>query len=401
MQSDHHIQSKRELIPKMTFRSICGVKGVRTYGLKEGKFGLALIRASGTAAGVFTENLVKAAPIELMRKQIKKGTLEAVIANSGCANAYTGKRGYGDTISMTEFAGSALNIEPDLVGVASTGVIGRYLDLPLIQRQCEEIAPKIDRTPQAETLTAQAIMTTDTFAKHALVQRETFTVGGITKGSGMIAPNMGTMLAFIYTDVDMGAKPLLTALKQATRRTFNRVVVDGDTSTNDIALCTATGDAGKVNPAEFYPALEECCRSLARQIAADGEGATKLIEVTVKGAQKEEAAAKVARTIIESPLVKTAVYGEDPNWGRVIAAAGRAGVDFDPNAVSLWISDENAKYSLVSSGAIIADLKKAKEAMHGKKVIFILDLGAGKEEATAWGCDLTERYVEINGRYTT
>jgi len=385
----------------MTFRSICAVKGVKAYGMKEGKFGLALITARGTAAGVFTENLVKAAPIELMRRQIKKGIMEAVIANSGCANAYTGKRGYADAVAMTGYAGSALNVDQDLVGVASTGVIGRYLDLPLIQRQCEEIAPQIDRTPDAETLAAQAIMTTDTFAKHALVQRETFTVGGITKGSGMIAPNMGTMLAFIYTDAEIGAKPLMQVLKQATRRTFNRVVVDGDMSTNDIALCTATGEAGKVNPAEFSPALEECCRSLAKQIAADGEGATKLLEVTVKGAQKEEAAAKVARTIIESPLVKTAVYGEDPNWGRVIAAAGRAGVDFDPNAVSLWISDENMKYPLVSSGAIIADLKKAKEAMHGRKVIFILDLGAGKEEATAWGCDLTERYVEINGRYTT
>ncbi|HET6580944.1 MAG TPA: bifunctional ornithine acetyltransferase/N-acetylglutamate synthase [Methanoregula sp.] len=385
----------------MTFRSICAVKGVKAYGMKEGKFGLALITARGTAAGVFTENLVKAAPIELMRRQIRKGTMEAVIANSGCANAYTGKRGYADAVAMTGYAGSALNVEPDLVGVASTGVIGRYLDLPLIQRQCEEIAPQIDRTPEAETLAAQAIMTTDTFAKHALVKRETFTVGGITKGSGMIAPNMGTMLAFIYTDADIGAKPLMQALKQATRRTFNRVVVDGDMSTNDIALCTATGEAGKVNLAEFSPALEECCRSLAKQIAADGEGATKLLEVTVKGAQKEEAAAKVARIIIESPLVKTAVYGEDPNWGRVIAAAGRAGVDFDPNAVSLWICDENMRYPLVKSGVIIADLKKAKEAMHGRKVIFILDLGAGNEEATAWGCDLTERYVEINGRYTT
>jgi glutamate N-acetyltransferase/amino-acid N-acetyltransferase len=336
-----------------------------------------------------------------MRTQIKKGTMEAVIANSGCANAYTGKKGYADAVAMTEYAGSALNIEPDLVGVASTGVIGRYLDLPLIQRLCEEIAPKIDRTPEAETLAAQAIMTTDTFAKHALVQRETFNVGGITKGSGMIAPNMGTMLAFIYTDAGIGAKPLLQALRQATRRTFNRVVVDGDTSTNDIALCTATGEAGRINPAEFSPALEECCRLLARQIATDGEGATKLLEVTVKGARTEEGAAKVARTIIESPLVKSAVYGEDPNWGRVIAAAGRAGVDFDPNAISLWISDENTKYPLVDSGRIIADLKKAKEAMHGRKVIFVLDLSTGKEEATAWGCDLTERYVEINGRYTT
>jgi glutamate N-acetyltransferase/amino-acid N-acetyltransferase len=385
----------------MTFQSICAVKGVKAYGMKEGKFGLTLIRASGTAAGVFTENLVKAAPIELMRKQIKKGTMEAVIANSGCANAYTGKRGYSDAVAMTGFAGSALGIEPDLVGVASTGVIGRYLDLPLIQRQCEAIAPKIECSREAENLAAQAILTTDTFPKHALVQKETFTIGGITKGSGMIAPNMGTMLAFIYTDADIGVKPLTQALRLATRRTFNRIVVDGDMSTNDIALCTATGESGKANPAEFSRALEDCCRLLAQQIAADGEGATKLLEVTVKGAKKEEAAAKVARTIIESPLVKTAVYGEDPNWGRVVAAAGRAGVEFDPNAISLWISDGTERYPLVRSGEIIADLKKAKEAMHGKKVIFILDLAAGKEEATAWGCDLTERYVEINGRYTT
>jgi glutamate N-acetyltransferase/amino-acid N-acetyltransferase len=377
------------------------VKGVKAYGIKEGKFGLTIIRASGTAAGVFTENLVKAPPIELMRKQIKKGKMEAVIANSGCANAYTGKRGYDDAVAMTGYAGSELGVEPELVGVASTGVIGRYLDLPLIQRQCKIIAHKIDRTTEAENLAAEAIMTTDTFPKHALVQKEAFSIGGITKGSGMIAPNMGTMLAFIYTDADIGAKALSQSLKQATQRTFNRVVVDGDMSTNDIALCTATAEAGKVNHVEFSLALEECCRSLARQIAADGEGATKLIEVTVTGAKTEEAAAKVARTIIESPLVKTAVYGEDPNWGRVVAAAGRAGIEFDPNAISLWISNGTERYPLVRSGEIIADLKKAKESMHGKKVFFILDLAAGKEEATAWGCDLTERYVEINGRYTT
>ena len=254
----------------MTFKSICAVKGVKAWGMKEGRFGLALIQAQGTAAGVFTENLVKAAPIELMRKQIKAGRLEAVIVNSGCANAYTGKQGYADAVAMTGYAGESLDVKPAQVGVASTGVIGRYLDLPLIKRQCTTIAPKLARTPEAEILAAQAIMTTDLYPKHALVEREGFTVGGITKGSGMIAPNMGTMLAFIYTDADIAAKPLSDALKQATRRSFNRVVVDGDTSTNDIALCTATGEAGKVKPAEFSAALEECCRSLAKQIAADG-----------------------------------------------------------------------------------------------------------------------------------
>jgi glutamate N-acetyltransferase/amino-acid N-acetyltransferase len=302
---------------------------------------------------------------------------------------------------MTEYAGSALGLEPGKIGVASTGVIGRYLDLPLIQHQCQQIAPKLERTPESEIRAAQAIMTTDLFPKHALVQKETFTVGGIAKGSGMIAPNMGTMLAFIYTDAEIGSADLSHALKLATKRSFNRVVVDGDMSTNDIALCTATGESGKVNPTEFSAALEECCRNLAKQIAADGEGASKLLEITVEGAKTEDDAAKVARTVIESPLVKTAVYGEDPNWGRVVAAAGRAGVSFDPNAISLWISDGSGRYPLVKSGEIIADLKKAKEAMHGKTVIFILDLAAGKEEATAWGCDLTEKYVEINGRYTT
>ena len=385
----------------MKARSICAVNGVTACGMKEGKYGLALIRASGTAAGVFTENLAKAAPIQLMRTQIRKGRLDAVIVNSGCANAYTGQKGYEDAVVMTEYASSALGVEPERIGVASTGVIGRYLDLPLIRRQCVAIAPKLASNAEAETDAANAIMTTDTYPKHALVKKETFTVAGITKGSGMIAPNMGTMLAFIYTDAEIEAKPLKEALKLATKRSFNRVVVDGDTSTNDIALVTATGESGKVNEMEFSAALEECCRLLAKQIAADGEGATKLLEVTVTGAKKETDAAKVARTIIESPLVKTAVYGEDPNWGRVVAAAGRARVKFDPNAVSLWISDGSKKYPLVKSGEIIADLVAAKKAMHGKKVIFILDLAAGKEQATAWGCDLTERYVEINGKYTT
>ncbi|MCK9581294.1 MAG: bifunctional ornithine acetyltransferase/N-acetylglutamate synthase [Methanoregula sp.] len=385
----------------MKFKSICAVPGVKAWGMKEGKYGLALIQAQGTAAGVFTENLVRAAPVELMRKQIKAGKLEAVVVNSGCANAYTGKQGLTDAVAMSEMAGDVLGVRPAHVGVASTGVIGRYLDLPLIKRQCATVAPKLARTPEAEIVTAQAIMTTDTVQKHALVKKEGFVISGITKGSGMIAPNMGTMLAFIYTDAEIGAKPLSDALKLATRRSFNRVVVDGDTSTNDIALCTATGDAGKVKAAEFSQALEECCRSLAKQIAADGEGATKLLEVRVTGAKKEDDADKVARTVIESPLVKTAVYGEDPNWGRVVAAAGRAGVKIDPNAVSLWISDGKNKFPLVKSGEIIADLKKAKEAMHGKQVLFILDLAAGNEEATAWGCDLTEKYVEINGKYTT
>ncbi|MEM2123973.1 MAG: bifunctional glutamate N-acetyltransferase/amino-acid acetyltransferase ArgJ [Methanolinea sp.] len=382
-------------------RSICGVSGVSAWGVKEGKFGLALIRAEGEAAGVFTSNLMKAPPVRLMEERIRRGRLAAVVANSGCANAYTGRRGLEDAREMAAIAGEALGVDAEEVGVASTGVIGRYLDLPLIRDQCRRVAPLLSRSEEAETRAARAIMTTDLSEKHALVRGEGFSVGGIAKGSGMIAPNMGTMLAFVYTDAEVPRETLRDALRSAARRTFNRVVVDGDTSTNDIALCTATGEAGRVPAGEFSRALEECCRSLAIQIAMDGEGATKLIEVRVRGAPGEDEAAAVARTIVSSPLVKTAVYGADPNWGRVIAAAGRAGVAFDPDHVDLWMGDGNESVPLVRDGQIVVDLARAKALMQGKKVTFELDLSCGSGEATAWGCDLTEKYVEINGRYTT
>ncbi|HZD42785.1 MAG TPA: bifunctional ornithine acetyltransferase/N-acetylglutamate synthase [Methanomicrobiales archaeon] len=381
-------------------KSICAVEGVSAAGIKEGKFGLSLIRASGTAAAVFTRDLVKAAPVELMMERIRRGELDAVIANSGCANCYTGKRGYEDAIRMCEIAGDSMGLDPECIGVASTGVIGRYLDLPLIERQAKTIAPRIERTESAEDLAAAAIMTTDTLPKHALVEREGFSVGGIAKGSGMIAPNMGTMLAFVYTDAEIEYSVLHEALRMAARRTFNRVVVD-EASTNDVLFCTATELRGPVDEGEFSLALTEVCRQLAVQIAADGEGATKLLEVRVRGAPTEEGAADVARSIVASPLVKSAVYGEDPNWGRVVAAAGRAGVEFEPDDISLWIGEGDERTPLVVNGEIAADLTRAKAAMRGKHVVFEMELSAGEGEATAWGCDLTEGYVHINGRYTT
>lgn len=378
-------------------KSICAVKGVSAAGVKEGKFGLALIRASGAVAGVFTSNRARAAPVEVMVDRVHRGKLDAIIVNSGCANAYTGNRGINDAEEMCAIAAESLGLEPGSIGVASTGVIGRYLNLPLIRDQCDRIAPLLARNGDAEDVAARAIMTTDTFPKHALIETGSFSVGGIAKGSGMIAPNMGTMLAFIYTDAEIETPHLHDILRQATRRSFNRVVVDGDTSTNDVAICTATGAAGKVDRKELERAIETVCRNLAIQIARDGEGATKLLEVTVRGANDEDEAATVARTIVASPLVKTAVYGEDPNWGRVIAAAGRSGAEFDPYAVSLRVGG----VPLVVDGEIVADLRAAKIAMHGSSVTFDLDLAAGDGNATAWGCDLTERYVEINGKYTT
>jgi glutamate N-acetyltransferase/amino-acid N-acetyltransferase len=382
-------------------KSICGVEGVTAAGMKEGRYGLALVAASGTAAAVFTSNRVKAAPLILMKERIARGELDGIIVNSGCANAYTGEKGIRDAALMAEIGAGSFRTDPERVGIASTGIIGRYLDLDIIGEQARLVAPRMRQDAAAEEEVARAIMTTDLVEKHALVRGDGFSVGGICKGSGMIAPNMGTMIALLYTDAEVPAGGLQRALRQATRRSFNRVVVDGDMSTNDIAICTATGKAGRFSANAFRSALEECARSLSIQIARDGEGATKLIEMVVRGARTEKGASEIAKTVVGSPLLKAAVYGEDPNWGRVLAAAGRAGVEFDPDRVSLFIGAGEERTPLLERGEIVADLAKAKQAMKGREVLFELDLGQGREEATAWGCDLTEKYVEINGRYTT
>ncbi len=382
-------------------QSICAVEGVKAAGIKEGKFGLALIQAEGTAAAAFTTNKACAAPIILMRERMRKGYLTATITNSGCANALTGRQGISDAMEMAAIAGEFLGVKPETVGVASTGVISRYLNLPLIRDQCSRIVPALAHTNDAEIAAARAIMTTDLTEKHALVERDGFVIGGICKGSGMIAPNMGTMLGYVYTDAEIGQQDLQDALKSAVRRSFNRVVVDGDTSTNDAVFLTATGAAGKVPMDEFSSALEECCIILGKQIAKDGEGATKMIEILVRNALTEDEADLVARTIAGSPLVKTAVYGEDPNWGRIVAAAGRSGAEIDPDIISCWISNPFIRAQVCDRGVISADLSDAKAALSGNEIRIELDLGLGKEQATAWGCDLTEKYVEINGKYTT
>jgi len=389
-------------------KSICAVKGVTATGIKEGRYGLALIRASGNAAAVFTKNLLAAEPVHLMRERMKSGYLDGIVINSGNANVYTGEQGLKDAERMAELGAEVFDTTPEKVGIASTGVIGRFMRMDIIEDQFYRIKSDLGHDENAEDKAESAILTTDTKPKHAVSKRKGFTVAGIAKGSGMIAPNMGTMLAFIYTDADAESEVLSAMLRKAVERSFNRVVVDGDTSTNDCAFFTATGIMGKADPDELYSALEEVCISLAKQIASDGEGATKMLEITVINAASEDEAASVAKTVIESPLVKTAVYGEDPNWGRVIAAAGRAGVYFDMNKVSVYISDGDNSVPLAVKGEIIADdiknpdaLKEAKNMMAGKKVTFVIDLDSGKESATAWGCDLTDKYVEINGKYTT
>ncbi|MCQ1538813.1 bifunctional ornithine acetyltransferase/N-acetylglutamate synthase [Methanocalculus taiwanensis] len=380
-------------------KSICGVAGVTAAGIKEGKYGLALIQASGNSAAVFTQNKARAPVIDLMAERMKKNRLEGIIANSGCANAYTGRRGMEDAIRMAEIGGEALGIDPMNIGVASTGVIGRYLNLDLIEKQAGSLS--LSSSEEAEIQAARAIMTTDLVEKHAFLQGESFAVGGIAKGSGMIAPNMATMLGFIYTDAEIAQPDLQPILKRAVSRSFNRTIVDGDVSTNDCVFLTATGEAGAVPLKEFEEGLTAACIHLAKAIARDGEGATKLIEVIVSGARNESDAEKVAKAVVTSPLVKTAVYGQDPNWGRVVAAAGYAGVDFEIPDLSLWIGGGGEKTPLVQKGEITADLAAAKAAMRGDTVIFSIDLDSGDAGATAWGCDLTEKYVEINGKYTT
>ena len=389
-------------------RSICLVEGVRAAGVREGKYGIALIEASGTAAAVFTKNQVFAEPVRLMRERMKAGVLDGIVINAGNANVFTGVQGYADACRMAEAAAAVFGTVPERIGVASTGVIGRYMPMDIFSRQIGEAGGMLRSDETAETDAARAIMTTDLAQKHAAAVRDGFTVAGITKGSGMIAPNMGTMLAFIYTDAVVPAPDLQEALQTAVSRSFNRVVVDGDTSTNDCVFCTATGRRSTPDMGEFRKALEEVCISLARQIAADGEGATRLIEVRVTGAPTEEDAAEVARTVVGSPLVKTAVYGKDPNWGRVIAAAGRAGVDFDPAEATVAVTDGTRRDLLADRGEICADdvmhpeaLADAASLMDSTEVIFEVALAAGNATATAWGCDLTERYVDINGKYTT
>lgn len=381
--------------------NICAVKGVKANGIKQGKNGLAVILAEGSisSCGVFTRNKVVAAPVVLTKKAIEKGNLKAIIANSGCANAFTGERGIKDAEWMASLLARKLGLRIEEVGVASTGVIGRYIDKGWIEKQLDEVVNGLSSDKKAGTASARAIMTTDTAVKEIAVELDNgVRIGGIAKGAGMIAPNMATMLAFLYTDALLPKEALRICLKNAVDKSFNMVVVDGDTSTNDMVILTATGYK-KCKIEEFQKGLEFVCIAFARMIARDGEGATKLIEARVKGALSEKDAIKAAKAIVASSLVKSAVFGKDPNWGRVIAAIGYSGAYVDQNRISLKFSDKKHEAIVLDSGRIVEyDIDKI---MHRDEIIIEVDLGLGKAEATAWGCDLTYDYVRINAEYTT
>jgi glutamate N-acetyltransferase/amino-acid N-acetyltransferase len=384
---------------------ICAVKGIKAHGIKHGKNGLAIIVTDAqelSTAGVFTRNKVIAAPLIITKEALSKGDLKAVIANSGCANAFTGKKGMDDARWMAGILAQKLECSPDEIGVASTGVIGRNLDRIWIGGHLDEVFEKLSDTEDSGKAAAKAIMTTDTTMKEMAIELDNgVRIAGISKGSGMIEPNMGTMLAFLYTDAKLPGELLDICLKKAVDKSFNMVVVDGDTSTNDMALLTATG-YHDCEEEMFQEGLDHVCISLAKMIAKDGEGASRLIEVRVTGAISAEDARKAAKAISRSPLVKTAIFGKDPNWGRVIAAAGYSGADIDQDKISLKFSDSRNEVLLVDSGRIVeGKLEALKEIMEGKEIFIEVDIGLGDFEAIAWGCDLTYDYVKINAMYTT
>ena len=395
---------------------ICAVNGVKAYGLKDGKKGLAVITAKGTASGVYTKNKVIAAPLIVTKEKMETngGVLEAVVVNSGNANAFTGEDGLTDAKDMADTTAKKLGIDPAFVAVASTGVIGRKLHIDIIKEQIDRVLPKLGSDEKCNDEAMKAIMTTDLVPKGIAVEVETakgkFRIGGITKGSGMIEPNMGTMLAFIYTDLEIQKEKLDASFKEMIGKTFNMIVVDGDTSTNDMCLITATGKSGVSAEetsvySEFKDALKFVTAELAKMIAKDGEGATKLIECTVESAATEKEAILASKAVVRSPLVKTAIFGNDPNWGRIVAAVGYSGAEFKQTEISLTVSDGEKSIALVKKGQIMkndaAALAELKAIMTAKTIFIFVDLNAGKESATAWGCDLTYDYVKINADYTT
>ena len=385
--------------------------GVRC-GLKTTGSDLALLVSDSAAsvAGVFTTNRVQAACVQYSRRVARAGTARAILINAGNANACNGEQGDADNRTMAEWVSRHLNIAPDFVLTASTGIIGHLLPMDRLQAGIEEVVSNLDRDPDTDLAVARAIMTTDTRPKYMAVEADSdhwvapIRFGGMCKGSGMIAPNMATMLAFLTTDARLPAHLLQEALNRAIAVSFNSVTIDGDTSTNDMCLLMASGmGEGEISTQskafeDFVEALTRFCIELAKEIARDGEGATKLVEVIVRGANSRENAHKIARTVAESPLVKTALFGNDPNWGRLLMAAGRAGVAFDPNATDVKIGEHEV---FVQGRGVDFDRNAAHAYMKLPEIQIVFTLNMGEYVATVWTCDYSYDYIKINAEYHT
>jgi len=382
--------------------------GIRS-GCKNGKRDLALLYSQEPAsvAGVYTQNKVKAHPLLLTRERVKGGTARAVVINSGNANACNGARGMDDAKKMTAEVSHLMNIDGESVLVSSTGVIGQPMPMDKI---IPGISLAVKELNQAGgDAAAEAIMTTDTVSKQTALSMEMqgvkVTLGGMAKGSGMIHPNMATMLGFITTDALISPELLQSALGYAVERSFNMITVDGDTSTNDMVLVMANGAAGGKELKEgdkefdlFQAALLEVCTTLAKMIARDGEGATKLLEVKVSNAASEADARLAARAVASSSLVKSAVFGRDANWGRILCAVGYSGAEFQPQKVDIFIGEEQVAKD---GGALNFSEERALEILSADRVVIKVDMNNGPYAATAWGCDLTYDYVKINADYRT
>ena len=384
-------------------------------GIKKGnKKDMAMIYSSTPcmAAGTFTTNLVKAAPVKWDQEIVyHQPSAQAVVINSGVANACTGSEGMECCQMTAQEAAKVLNIAPTQVLVASTGVIGQQLPMDQIREGVRNLAPLLSGAREASALAAQAIMTTDTVPKEVAVTVElggqTVTIGGMCKGSGMIHPNMCTMLSFVTTDAAISREMLQKALSDVVKDTYNMVSVDGDTSTNDTVLLLANGMAENPEITEdcedyetFKEALLYVNTCLAKKIAGDGEGATALFEVKVVGAENKEQAVTLAKSVITSNLTKAAIFGHDANWGRILCAMGYSGAQFDPDRVDLYFESAAGKLQIIENGvAVDYSEEEATRILSEKEVTAVADLKAGDARATAWGCDLTYDYVKINADY--
>ncbi|MBN1900933.1 bifunctional glutamate N-acetyltransferase/amino-acid acetyltransferase ArgJ [Candidatus Sumerlaeota bacterium] len=389
-------------------------KGFKSIGVacnikKKDKLDLALIVSDApcSGAGFFTKNKFAAAPIQICRKRLSNASPRAIIANSGCANACTGKRGLSDAEQTALLVSKAIGCKKQEVLVASTGVIGAFLPMDKIEQGIKNATANLSENDWLSA--ARAIMTTDTVPKIASLNLEIngcpVTFLGMAKGAGMIHPNMATMLSFIITDANVSPSALKKAGRIAVNRSFNCVTVDGDTSTNDTVLYLANGMAEnkRISPNSgdykiFESALTEISQSLARQIAADGEGATKLIEVRVIGAKTEKDAHKTANAVATSNLVKTAIFGKDANWGRIVCAIGYSGADFDPDKITVHIGDE----LIFSKGAPqVKSEERLNKILEGREIPISIDLKSGAASSTVWTCDFSCDYVKINADYRT
>jgi len=388
------------------FRSAAVASGIKK---KAGALDLAIIAADSPvpAAGIFTTNLAQAAPVLVSKQHLDAsgGVARAVVVNAGCANACTGNEGVADARRMTTEVAAGIGCDPSHVVVASTGVIGVALPMDKVVAGVAHAAAALSRDRGSDT--AMAIMTTDPFPKEHAVQVETatgtFIVGGTAKGSGMIEPNMATMLGFLTTDAQVPPALLQRALAESARDTFNAITVDGETSTNDCVFLMASGASGVAIDEESYPALLEGLLAVSRELAIGivrgGEGATKLVTITVTDARSIADAQRVAKTIANSPLVKTAIHGADPNWGRIVAAAGRSGVLFDINGATVHVGG----ILLFENGLPHDEASPdAEKHLRGTEIRIDVALGTGGgHRATVWTCDLSAEYVRINGEYRT